>query len=90
MNLDIEVSGVHHVLPLNQITKAQLLEVFAEVYSRKDIQIKSVISSNKIDRTLSTRNMEFSNLLWKTAGYSNAPTINQMVLEQKNFIDSHK
>jgi dTDP-4-dehydrorhamnose reductase len=90
MNLDIEASGVNHVLPGNQLTKAQLLEVFAEVYSRKDIQIKSVISSNKIDRTLSTRNMEFSNLLWKTAGYSNAPTINQMVLEQKNFIDSHK
>lgn len=87
---DMRVSGKHHILPGNILTKAELLGAFAEVYDRTDITINAIVSSNKVDRTLNTNNPEFSNSLWKLAGYSNPPTIQEMISEQKNFTELHK
>lgn len=90
INGDVVRNGKHHVLPSNILTKAELLETFAEVHGRADIQVEHVASTNKIDRTLGTLDLDFSNHLWKLAGYSEVPTIQQMILEQKNFMDLHK
>ena len=87
---DLHESGKHHILPGNVLTKAELLEAFADVYDRTDITINAMASSNKVDRTLNTNNLEFSNNLWKLAGYANPPTIQQMISEQKNFTELHK
>jgi dTDP-4-dehydrorhamnose reductase len=83
-------SGKHHVLPSNILSKAKLLETFAEVHGRQDINVEHIESTNKIDRTLATVDLDFSNQLWKLAGYTEVPTIQQMILEQKNFMDLHK
>jgi len=90
INGDLNRNGKHHVLPSNILTKAELLETFAEVHERRDIQVEHVASANKIDRTLGTLDLDFSNHLWKLAGYSEVPTIQQMIQEQKNFMDLHK
>jgi dTDP-4-dehydrorhamnose reductase len=90
INGDLNLNGKHHVLPSNILTKAELLETFAEVYGRGDIQVEHVASTNKIDRTLGTLDLDFSKNLWKLAGYSEVPTIQQMIQEQKNFMDLHK
>lgn len=87
---DLHESGRYHVLPGNILTKAELLEAFANVYERTDITINAMASANKVDRTLNTDNLEFSNSLWKLAGYENPPTIEQMIYEQKNFTELHK
>jgi dTDP-4-dehydrorhamnose reductase len=87
---DLRESGKYHILPGNVLTKAELLEAFAHVYDRTDIKINAMASSNKVDRTLKTNNLEFSNSLWKLAGYENPPTIQQMISEQKTFTESHK
>ena len=87
---DTNQNGKHHVLPSNILTKAELLETFAEVHGRQDIDVEHISSTNKIDRTLGTADLDFSNQLWRLAGYREVPTIQQMVLEQKNFMDLHK
>ncbi len=87
---NLHESGKHHILPGDILTKAKLLEAFADVYDRSDIKIKMMASSNKVDRTLNTDNLEFSNTLWKLAGYENPPTIQQMISEQKIFTELHK
>jgi dTDP-4-dehydrorhamnose reductase len=81
--------GVKHVLPKDILTKAELLETFKEVYGRKDITVNHVESSNKVDRTLSTTDLTFSDKLWSLAGYESAPTIQQMIREQFDFNNSH-
>jgi dTDP-4-dehydrorhamnose reductase len=90
INADADRNGKHHVLPSNILTKAELLETFAEVHGRQDIHVEHIASTNKIDRTLGTLDLDFSNELWKLAGYSEVPTIQQMIQEQKNFMDLHK
>jgi dTDP-4-dehydrorhamnose reductase len=87
---DLNASGIHHVLPLNILSKAQLLDTFAEVHGRQDITVNHILSPNKIDRTIGTVEIEFSNHLWELAGYGEPPTIQQMVLEQKIYMDLHK
>jgi dTDP-4-dehydrorhamnose reductase len=82
---DVTESGTHHILPGDIVTKAELLRIFARVYGREDISINPIVSPQKIDRTLNTENLEFSNHIWKIAGYDKAPTISEMVEEQKEF-----
>jgi dTDP-4-dehydrorhamnose reductase len=83
-------SGVKHVLPGNIVAKAELLEYFKAVYGRNDITVNKVESMNKVDRTLSSNQSEFSTNLWSASGYQSAPTVQQMVQEQFDFNHSHK
>jgi dTDP-4-dehydrorhamnose reductase len=80
--------GVHHIIPSNIVTKAHLLNIFSETYNRKDIKINEIISSNHVDRTLSTNQKEFNLNIWELAGYNSPPTIAEMVNEQASFIQS--
>jgi hypothetical protein len=64
------------------VTKADLLRIFSKAYKRSDLLITDTVSSNKVDRTLSTNDLDISNNLWKSAGYDSAPSIEEMVFEQ--------
>ena len=85
-----DFSGTQHVIPANIVTKAELLESFAQVYNRKDIQINAVVSKFRIDRTLKTQDISRSNVLWRLAGYDKPPTIQEMIEQQNNFMILHK
>lgn len=74
-----------HIVPANILDKASLLEVFAQVYNRSDINISKIESSKIINRTLETINPELNLKLWELAGFSTIPSIENMVLEQSNF-----
>ena len=74
-----------HITPSDIVTKAQLLEIFANVYKREDVVIESVESSKRINRTLTTSFPEVNSELWKLAGYENPPSIAEMILEQQVF-----
>ena len=77
--------GVHHIIPSDIVTKAELLNIFSETYNRKDIKIKETLSSNHVDRTLSTNQKELNSNIWELGGYISPPTIAEMVYEQASF-----
>ena len=77
--------GKFHVIPGDVVTKADLLRVFSKAYKRSDLTITDTVSPNKVDRTLSTTDIMFSNDLWKSAGYATAPSIEEMVFEQSEL-----
>ena len=74
-----------HIVPSGAIQKFQLLNFFAEAYSRNDIEINKMVSSNAINRTLATEYPEINQLIWSMSGYSEIPTVEQMVHEQANL-----
>ena len=76
------ISGIRHLVPANRVSKYELLQIFSNVYHRNDLEISKVTSSNFIDRTLETENSNFNREIWALGGYSNLPTIEEMVLEQ--------
>lgn len=74
-------AGVHHVLPADEVTKAELVSLIAEHSGRSDISISEAPAARGIDRTLSTNTPDFSAGLWRAAGYSTPPSIAQLVRE---------
>lgn len=75
----IELPQLQHIVPADKVTKAELLRIIAKAY-KKDIKVTDV-EAEPIDRTLSTENPELNKELWQVAGYSEPPTIEQMVEE---------
>jgi dTDP-4-dehydrorhamnose reductase len=76
---------LQHVVPAGIISKAELLEIFAKEYQRWDITINPVEAKIVIDRTLATKHDSQNQALWAAAGYSDPPSIPQMVSEMAAF-----
>lgn len=69
-----------HLVPNNSFTKYQLLHVFSETFNRPDIKIE-VDNDNYCNRRLGTLYPENNEMVWKQAGYSQVPTIQQLLKE---------
>ena len=73
--------GIQHVIPSDEVTKYQLLEIIAQVNGRHDLQITPVDHEMTIDRTLTSLHPERNELLWSSAGYEHIPSISDLVRE---------
>ena len=78
-----------HLIPRNTITKANLLEEFKKHFN-KDIVINHIDAEEIIDRTLLTINEQVNENLWKRAGYSSIPTVEENIEELANSEITHK
>jgi dTDP-4-dehydrorhamnose reductase len=82
---DVELSHMQHVVPDGAVTKYDMLKEFARRYGRDDLIINATEASTIIDRTLGTNNREKNQKLWNAAGYSEIPTVRQMIEELSKF-----
>jgi dTDP-4-dehydrorhamnose reductase len=73
--------GIQHVVPSDEVTKYQLLEIIAEVNGRHDLHIMPVDHEMTIDRTLTSLHPKRNELLWASAGYEHVPSISELVCE---------
>lgn len=73
------LSGVAHLVPATTVTKAELVQMIATKENRLDIEIRPEQADSAIDRTLSTLNPSLNNDLFSLAGYSQPPSIEQMI-----------
>ncbi|CAN2173525.1 RfbD dTDP-4-dehydrorhamnose reductase [Candidatus Nanopelagicaceae bacterium] len=79
--------GTKHVVPVDTLTKHNLLGIIAKLNNRSDIIIREYESGTKVDRSLSTEYEEFNNNLWSSAGYESKPTIQNMI---EQFVQTSK
>jgi dTDP-4-dehydrorhamnose reductase len=82
---NIALPHLQHIIPGNEITKANMLRAFAENFDRSDITIADVEAPKVIDRTLATNDKELNNRIWKAAGYDTLPSVEQMIAEASSF-----
>jgi dTDP-4-dehydrorhamnose reductase len=78
---DLFRAGVQHLVPANQVTKDELVRMELAALGRGDVLVQSVAADIAVDRTLKTDNSKQNIELFLAAGYSEIPTIEQMVLE---------
>lgn len=71
--------GTVHVVPGSTATKAELIQLILRAYGRDDVTVVPTATGAPVDRTLETLFAGDVARLWKDAGYSDAPTIEQMV-----------
>jgi dTDP-4-dehydrorhamnose reductase len=81
------IPGTHHWIPLDSVTKFELLEIFRTKLHRGDLTLSGVTVGDSIDRTLRTSDLEKNSFLWSLAGYKEVPTVEQICDE---FIDLDK
>lgn len=74
-------SGVQHLVPADSVTKNELVRHVLAALGRTDVEVSPTEASSKIDRTLSTESPEINANLFKLAGFSEIPTVAQMVSE---------
>jgi len=77
----LDLPHLQHVVPAGGATKAQMLHEFAAAYERPDIRITDVTAKSVIDRTLTTNDDRLNRALWEAAGYSQPPTVVEMIHE---------
>jgi len=71
--------GVHHLLPSDKVSKAELVEIIAETFGRQDIKVRCEASGVTKDLTLGTENPGFNATLWMGGGYKQIPNISLMI-----------
>lgn len=74
-------AGTFHLIPGNIVTKESLVRSIATICGREDIQVEPRESGTRVDRTLSTLHSDLNGKLWRDAGYSTPPTIEEMLSE---------
>ena len=79
VNEGLFVPGVQHLVPEDKVSKDQLVRLELEALGRADVKVSAVEAPYEVDRTLSTQNSEANLQLFSAAGYTNPPTIAEMV-----------
>jgi dTDP-4-dehydrorhamnose reductase len=74
-------SGLSHLVPADEISKADLVRRIVSAFGRSDLNVKNTESGQQIDRTLATTDPLFNKTLWAGAGYPDIPTIEQLIAE---------
>lgn len=78
---DINIPTLQHIVAQNIVSKSQMLLDFADTFNRQDIQINEVNAIESIDRSLATKFPNLNQLLWQKAGYTQIPTVKEMIQE---------
>jgi dTDP-4-dehydrorhamnose reductase len=78
---DFPLSGFQHLIPSEIITKFEVLKLAAKQLGRSDIEIEDVTSDESINRTLGTVQPAKNSEIWKLAGYSDVPSIGDLIGE---------
>jgi dTDP-4-dehydrorhamnose reductase len=76
-----ELANVLHVVPADELTKAEMLAAIAKAYGRGDVGIRPTAADKVVDRTLRTVAPEVNAELWRLAGYPAPPTVSAMIEE---------
>lgn len=82
---DLPLRHAQHVVPAGEVTKHELLGLFAKWFGREDVEINPTEAGVVIDRTLSTSNDDLNRGLWAAAGYAEPPTVALMLEELARF-----
>jgi len=81
----ITMPHLHHIIPSDVVGKHELLQYFGRSFQREDVSIKPVEAGVVVDRTLETNNKALNSELWAVAGYSQPPSIAEMIAELASF-----
>lgn len=73
--------GLFNIIPKDSITKYGLLKIFNKKFFANKKNIIPIKNRLKVNRILATRHINLNKKLWKNAGYTNIPTIKNMIEE---------
>ena len=85
---EIFESGIFHVVPEAYVSKLDLIRLIAKYFHRTDLNIESYLDEDGINRTLRTLSGSKLEVLWKSAGYSEIPSVEGMIKEYSQWLNA--
>jgi len=82
---EIPLPNILHLIPTGELTKAEMLHLFAEAFSQEEIDITDVPADYEINRVLQTNNEALNYRLWQGAGYEVPPSVPEMINEMSRY-----
>ena len=79
VNKSLFSPGLQHLVPADEVTKYDLLELLKIHLGRLDITVQAVPANVPVNRKLATLHPEANARLFASAGYHSPPTISQMI-----------
>jgi dTDP-4-dehydrorhamnose reductase len=77
--------GTIHLVPRDQVSKFELLQILAQKFGRKDIKINEFAAEVEVNRTLTTLFPRKNEQLWLDAGYTHVPSITELIEEYADW-----
>jgi dTDP-4-dehydrorhamnose reductase len=77
--------GVYHLVPEDQVSKFELLNIFSRAFSRADLTIEPFEAPSEVNRILATNHMDLNEDLWSKSSYGRKLSISEMVSEMANY-----
>ncbi len=74
-------AGLFHIIPKDKISKYNLLKLLNDKFFDGTKTIEAVKFKDKINRTLTTKKLEFNNKLWNSSIHGKVKSISQMIKE---------
>lgn len=71
--------GITHLVPADTVSKLTLLELILDFLDRTDVEVLPTEDEQAINRSLSTHYEERNEVLFSLAGYTERPTISQLI-----------
>jgi dTDP-4-dehydrorhamnose reductase len=87
---DDRLPPVLHVVPGDAVSKAELITLCLLAFGREDMTVESEASPLSVNRTLRTLHPTINRRLWAAAGYTEPPTVAEMVRELASFGQGEK
>ena len=75
------ISGLHHLVPADVLTKYELVKLELELLRREDVKLDAFDAEYLVNRTLATNSPEINSMLFGCGGYERVPTIREMMEE---------
>ncbi|MFE6963791.1 sugar nucleotide-binding protein [Agromyces sp. NPDC057679] len=72
-------SGTRHLVPADVVTKDELVRMILAAFGRTDVTVDAHETGHRVDRTLSTSYPDANDAFWAAGGFSERPTIADMV-----------
>ena len=86
---DLSLPGKVHLVPSGSVSKYQLLKNLLDAYGCSDVAVNAVKAGTLCDRTLLTRDTHLNYDIWKAAGYSEPPTVGEMIVEMAEWQETN-
>jgi len=71
--------GVTHLVPNSIVTKLTLIELLLDLLARTDVEVVPFEAEYEVNRSLSTGFLERNEVLFSLAGYTEIPTVEQVL-----------
>ncbi len=80
----VKLPNIVHVVPSDSLSKFDLLQLFNTIYE-KQLDIIPSRANHGVNRVLTTVRPELNQQLWELGGYSQIPTIKELILELHQY-----